>query len=141
MTKWHLVILVGVFCLVAAAAGAERAEASCAGTDCCCDIEQNECEAGCPGYGQPGHLECFGDCRRGYQRCGICCCSQCWEAPPKYECQSWQPPPCGGSLLSEAEPQDELLCSAGGSSIESLDRFGWNRCIAPPAAPSASESR
>jgi hypothetical protein len=51
----------------------------CDGTWCGCEIEEQECEAGCPS-GEPAHGLCVDNCNHQYVRCAVCCC--CWECPP-----------------------------------------------------------
>lgn len=152
MARWRFVLLVGVFSLAAAVAATDRAEADCAGTDCCCDVEQNQCMAACPGYGQPGHFDCVQECLRGYQRCAICCCCQCYECPSKYDCGSWIHPSCGGFLLSGLDLQSAPRCVP----TQASDQTGRDQCLASsaghdrafveqgavePTAPSESEPR
>ena len=57
--------------------------ASCSGVDCGCDIDQQECNAGCDPNSE-NYYGCLAQCAHQYHRCAVCCCCDPSQWCPSY---------------------------------------------------------
>lgn len=74
-TKLILLVAMIALTLLAGSVAPEHAEASCSGDECGCGYDLQSCMAECELEPAEFRTVCRGDCRRGYKRCAIDCCS------------------------------------------------------------------
>lgn len=77
MKTRSLILVLLAFCLGAAlgaVAPAQAGDHGCSGVTCGCDIQQDECQAECPPYPEPGWFQCHSFCKNQYKECAIACC-------------------------------------------------------------------